>query len=322
MTDTDLPGLSAIDCPQRVLAPGAGEDCTATYVTTQADVDAGAVTNTATAHGLPPGSTTPVVSAPSTVTVPAVASPVISLVKSASPSTFSTAGQTISYTFAVTNAGNVTLAGVGVTDTGLPGLSVIDCPQPSLAPRASETCTASYVTVQADVDAGAVTNTATADGLPPGSTTPVVSAPSTATVPAVASPVISLVKSASPSTFSGPGQTISYTFAITNTGNVTLAGVGVTDTDLPGLSAVICPQRVLAPGAGETCTASYVTVQADVDAGAVTNTATAQGLPPGSTTRGGVGAAVDGDRARGGVAGDHGGEVGVAVDVQRGGADD
>jgi uncharacterized repeat protein (TIGR01451 family) len=99
-----------------------------------------------------------------------------------------------------------------------------------------------------------------------------------------ATPGISVVKSASPSTFSGPGQRITYHFAVTNTGNVTLTGDGVTDRNLPGLSAVHCPRSTLAPGASEDCTATYVTTQADVDAGALTNTATAHGLPPGSTT--------------------------------------
>ena len=284
ITDTDLPGLSAITCPQPSLAPGANETCTATYVTKQSDVDAGAVTNTATAHGTPPGSSTPVVSAPSTATVPAVESPGISVVKSATPATFNGPGQTITYTFHVTNTGNDTLSAIGVTDTDLPGLSAITCPQPSLAPAASENCTATYITTQADVDAGKITNTATSHGLPPGSQTPVVSAPSTATVPAVQSPLIVVVKSASPSSFSGPGQTISYRFDVTNTGNVTLTAIGVTDTDLPGLSPITCPDPSLAPGAGEECTATYVTTQADVDAGRVTNTATAHGLPPGSDT--------------------------------------
>src|SRR3984957_132608 len=284
VTDTDLPGLSAVSCPQPSLAPGAGETCIATYVTTQANVDAGLVTNTATAQGLPPGQTTPTVSAPSTATVRAVQSPGITVVKSASPPTFRAAGQTITYRFAVTNTGNETLTGIGVTDTGLRGVSAVTCPQPSLAPGAGETCTATYVTTQANVDAGLVTNTATAQGLPPGATTPLTSAPSTATIPAVQSPEITVVKSASPSSFSGPGQTITYHFAVTNTGNVTLTGIGVTDTGLPGLSAVSCPQPSLAPEAGETCTATYVTTQADVDAGAVTNTATAHGLPPGSAT--------------------------------------
>jgi uncharacterized repeat protein (TIGR01451 family) len=110
------------------------------------------------------------------------ARPGISVLKSASPRSFSRPGQTITYHFLVTNTGNDTLAGDGVTDTALRGLSAIRCPRPTLAPGAREVCTATYVTTRADVNAGKVTNTATAHGLPPGATTPVVSAPSTATV--------------------------------------------------------------------------------------------------------------------------------------------
>jgi uncharacterized repeat protein (TIGR01451 family) len=210
--------------------------------------------------------------------------PGISVVKSASPSTFSKPGQTITYHFLVTNTGNDTLTGDGVTDTDLPGLSAITCPQSTLAAGASEVCTATYVTTQANVNSGKVTNIATAHGLPPGSTTPLVSAPSTATVRAAPTPGLTVVKSASPSSFSGPGQTITYRFAVTNTGDETLTSVAVTDKDLPGLSAIDCPQSTLAPGAGETCTATYVTTQANVNSGKVTNSATAHGLPPGSTT--------------------------------------
>jgi uncharacterized repeat protein (TIGR01451 family) len=114
--------------------------------------------------------------------------PGISVVKSASPSTFSRAGQTITYHFLVTNTGNDTLTGDGVTDKDLPGLSAILCPQSTLAAGASEVCTATYVTTQANVNSGKVTNAATAHGLPPGATTPLVSAPSTATVTAKALP--------------------------------------------------------------------------------------------------------------------------------------
>ena len=66
---------------------------------------------------------------------------------------------------------------------------------------------------------------------------------------------------------------------VTNSGNVTLTSVRVTDP-LPGLSAVTCPLGTLAPGASETCTATYTTTQADVNAGGVTNTGTASGRPP------------------------------------------
>ena len=86
--------------------------------------------------------------------------------KSASPSTFSVAGETINYSFDVTNSGNVTLTSVKVDDHGLPGLSAITCPHTTLAAGASQTCTATYLTTAADVDAGSVTNTATAKGQP------------------------------------------------------------------------------------------------------------------------------------------------------------
>ena len=276
--DTGLPGLSAISCPDHTLAAGASQTCTASYLTTAADVDAGSVTNRATAHGDPP-SGPPVVSAPSEATITAIQSPAITVVKSASPSTFSVAGETIDYSFDVTNSGNVTLRNIRVRDTGLPGLSAISCPDHTLAPGASQTCTASYLTTAADVDAGSVTNRATAHGDPP-SGPPVVSAPSKATITAIQSPAITVVKSASPPSFSAAGQTIHYRFDVTNSGNVTLTSVKVHDTGLPGLSAISCPDHTLAPGASQTCTASYLTTAADVDAGSVTNRATAHGDPP------------------------------------------
>ncbi len=166
-------------------------------------MDAGSVTNRATAHGDPPTGP-PVVSGPSEATITAIQSPAITVVKSASPSTFSVAGETIDYSFEVTNSGNVTLRDVRVHDTGLPGLSAISCPDRTLAAGASQTCTATYVTTAADVDAGSVTNHATAHGDPP-TGPPVVSAPSEATITAIQSPAITVVKSASPSTFSVRG---------------------------------------------------------------------------------------------------------------------
>ena len=70
------------------------------------------------------------------------------------------------------------------------------------------------------------------------------------------------------------GDTITYSFEVTNTGNVTLNGVTVTDP-LPGLSALSGGSSTLAPGASTVFTATYVVTQADVDAGEILNTATA-----------------------------------------------
>ena len=285
VTVTDpMPNLSAVTCPDDSLAPSGSETCTATYTTVQVDVDRGSVANTGTAHGTPP--TGAEVTATSSVTIPAAAVPAISILKSASPTSFSAPGTQITYTYQVTNTGNVTLSGVLVTDP-MPGLSPIDsCTSTTLAPGSpgvppgTETCTATYTTTQADVDRGSISNTATASGLPP--TGPAVSDQSSATVTAVQSPSISMMKSASAQSFAAPGTSITYTYLVTNTGNVTLDPVTVTDP-MPNLSAVTCPDPALAPAAFESCTATYVTSQADVDAGGVSNMGTAHGtLPSGS----------------------------------------
>ncbi len=79
-----------------------------------------------------------------------------------------------------------------------------------------------------------------------------------------------------------------YTFRATNSGNVTLTNVTVTDPRLPGLS---CTVATLAPNAQLNCSGSYTVRQADVDAFAagtrLSNTATVRGTSPtGSTVTG------------------------------------
>ena len=277
VTVTDpMIGLSTISCPSSSLAPQATETCTATYTTTQADVDRGSITNTGTAHGTPP--TGPPVNTTSQATVPANLFPTIGLNKTASPTSFTEPGTVITYSYVVTNTGNVTLQPIAVTDP-MPGLSVINCQgKIALAPEASATCTATYTTTQADVDRGEVVNTGSATGKSPQGVN--VTDQATATVPVVQTPGIALTKSANASGFSAAGTAIIYSYRVTNTGNVTLHNISVTDP-LPGLSAINCNGvTTLAPGASGTCIAAYVTTQTDVDAGGVTNTATVSGTPP------------------------------------------
>jgi uncharacterized repeat protein (TIGR01451 family) len=274
--DDPLPGLIGLSCPSSVLAPGATETCTSVYLTDQADLDHGSVANSATALGTAPGASSPTVSSPSSVTVPAVQSPALTVVKSATETSFNAAGQTLNYDYLVTNTGNVTLSSIGINDN-LSGLTGLSCPVASLAPGANETCTASYSTTQADVDHGSVANSATAQGTAPGASSPTVSSPSSVKVQADQNPAIGVVKSASVSSFDAPGIDIGYSYVVTNLGNVTLSSVNVTDSMLP---TVTCPDPSLAPGASETCTAGYTTTQADVDAGSISNTATASGTAP------------------------------------------
>jgi len=272
---------------ERVLAPGQSVTATASYVLTQADVDAGEVLNSATAVGTPPGGDDVEDEDPHTVPVPRT--PAIDVVKDGTlePGASGTPGDVVTYTFVATNTGNVTLTDVTITDPK-PGLSELSHTWPGeervLAPGQSVTATASYVLTQEDVDAGRVDNTATAVGTPPSGDD--VEDEDPATVPVPQRPGIAVVKDAAlADTAQGvPGETVTYTFTATNTGNVTLTDVAISDDKegLYGFSYGEWPGEdgVLAPGESVSATASYDLTQADVDSARVDNTAGVTGTTP------------------------------------------
>ena len=274
----DDPKVGTVTCPVTVLAPAASTTCTATYILTQADVDAGEVVNVATATGTDPTGTD--VNAEDTTTTPIEPVPVITLDKQAGVPSGANAGDTIAYSFVVTNTGNVTLDPVTVDD---PKVGAVTCPVTTLAPGVAMTCTATYTLSQADVDAGEVLNVATVTGTDPNGTD--ASAEDSTTTLLPPAPAITLDKQAG-EVIDGDGNgvdvgdTIDYTFLVTNTGNLTLDPVSVDD---PTTGPVTCPVTVLAPGESTTCTASYTLTQADVDAGTVHNEATASGTDPNGT---------------------------------------
>jgi hypothetical protein len=199
-----------------------------------------------------------------TVTITAISSTAIGLVKTATPSTYNTVGQVISYGYRITNTGTKSVSGaVAVSDDQV----TVTCPATAtLAPGQYVDCTASHTITQADLDAGSITNHAT------GYVGTIATNQDEETVTAVPNKTISLTKQASPTTYSAVGATISYSYVVTNTGNVTLASPGTISDDK---ATVSCPTGSLAPGAHLDCTASYTITQADLDAGSVTNHATA-----------------------------------------------
>jgi uncharacterized repeat protein (TIGR01451 family) len=235
--------------------------------------------------------TSPTVSASSqAVTVTIAQTNTLTLTKSASVSNVSAAGKTFTYTFAVQNTGNTDESNITIHDTQTPpsvaaNLSAPTCPNASLAPGASENCTATYTVSQPDMDAGTINDMATATGTLGTST--ITSNQSSAAVAATQSPAIALTKSASPGTVHAPGDTVTYTFTITNPGNVTLSNVGVTDHQsapaaTANLSAINCGSATngsitLAPGATAACTATYTASAADIANGSIGDTATANG---------------------------------------------
>ena len=280
----------ALDQGPQTLAPGGSFTFTATYTPTQAEIDAGSVQNTATPTGTPP-SGPPVEGPPDTVIVPPDQTSGMTIDKTGTLNDLDgdgllDLGETISYSFLVTNTGSVTLTNVTVNDPLLQNAGVaLDQGPQTLAPGGSFTFTATYTPTQAEIDAGSVQNTATPTGTPP-SGPPVEGPPDTVIVPPDQTPGLTIDKTGALNDQNGNnlidlGETVTYSFLVTNTGNITLSGVTVNDPLLQNAGVALDQgPQTLAPGASFTFTATYTPTQAEIDAGSVTNTATAI-VPPG-----------------------------------------
>ncbi|MFS0853402.1 isopeptide-forming domain-containing fimbrial protein [Microbacterium sp. 179-I 3D4 NHS] len=284
-------GISApvVTCPAGPLAPDADLTCTASYTVTQADIAAGGVTNSAVAAASAPEGLDDPESEVSTARVTVTPVPGISLVKSADVTDL-VVDEEVTYSFVVTNTGNVALEDVSITEglfTGSGELSDVVCADGAelLAIDDQVTCEATYVITQADVDAGELSNTAVAIGRGPGGL--ITSAPSRVDLPFDQAPGLALVKSADVEGIEEAGQEVEFRFRVTNTGNVTVTDVAVTEDDFTGsgtLSDIACDVERLLPGQRVDCRATYEVTQDDVDAGGIANTASASALPPGSQT--------------------------------------
>jgi uncharacterized repeat protein (TIGR01451 family)/LPXTG-motif cell wall-anchored protein len=271
VTDANTSGVS---CRQTTLAPGASTTCTGTHTVVQADIDAGAVVNTAAVVGTPPDGT-PIPPLPSNqVTVTGTQNPALSIVKASTTTTITAAAQTVPYTFTVTNTGDVTITDIAVTDRAIGGVT---CPRTTLDPGISTTCTANYTVTTDDVDNGQVVNTATVTGTPPTGPPLQPATSNTVTIPVAQSPSLRIVKSSTTTQATAAGEVVAFRFRVTNTGNVTMTDIALND---PKTEPVDCPRATLAAGAAMTCTATYTITPADVRAGQATNTATVVGTPP------------------------------------------
>ncbi len=182
-------------------------------------------------------------SAPDTQNVPVAApSGVLTVAKSADKASVSTIGEAIAYSVLVTNNGNVTINAITVTDT----LVSLVCPTSgtntiaTLAPSASETCTATYNVTAADFSGngggdGDIDNTANADGTAAGGVGAVNGNDSVAVTLNLTNS-LSIAKNYVISTDNGSageadvGDVITYTYTIINTGNVALTNVAVNDS--------------------------------------------------------------------------------------------
>jgi uncharacterized repeat protein (TIGR01451 family) len=171
-------------------------------------------------------------SEPGRVKVDATQSGTIQVVKSSTTTALTAAGQTVPYSFQVTNPGNVALIGVTVTDPNCDAAPLYqsgDANQNNkLDLTETWTYTCDHTVSQAEIDAngggdGDLDNTVTADSnqAPPDT--------DTYSIPITYNPLLDVQKSSTTTVITAAGQTVPYSFQVTNPGNVTLTGVTVTD---------------------------------------------------------------------------------------------
>ena len=221
--------------------------------------------------------------------------PGIDIIKTASTPTYSVVGEVITYTFEVHNIGSVILNNVVVTDANITG--AVSCPQTTLIVDEIMFCSAAHTITQDNIDFDITfVNVASVTANPTEGTLGDVSGTVTVTGP-LANNSMTVTKSASPTTNVAVGDTVNYTYVITNTGNITLENANITDAHNGSgtLSAITPASATIAPGNNQTFTATYIVVQADVDAQApFTNLATAHATPKrGTITEPTAGASVD-----------------------------
>ena len=263
VTDTPLGKitLGSPGSPITSLAPGAQAIGTATYTIKQSDVDNSVTLSNSASVTDDQG----VLAGTGTVIVTPVKNQGLTITKVPSSTTYSVAGQIIAYTYLVTNTGTSTITGIVVTDTPLGKITLGSPGSPitSLAPGAQAIGTATYTIKQSDVDNSVtLSNSASVTD-----DQRVLTGTGIVIVTPVKNQGLTITKVPSSTTYSVAGQTITYTYLVTNTGTSTITGIVVTDTSLGKitLGSPGSPITSLAPGAQAIGTATYTIKQSDVD---------------------------------------------------------
>jgi uncharacterized repeat protein (TIGR01451 family) len=206
-------------------------------------------------------------SSPDTVVVTAL-EPEIAISKQANVTT-ANVGETITYTYALSNTGDVALSQVYPVDDQLGPLFATPI---SLAVGQMVTQVLTYTIVEADLP-GPLLNTVVVSGTSPAGN--VVDANDMAVVILTSQPAIHVSKTANVNQ-AGVGQVITYTYTVMNVGDVTLTGVTAVDTPLGPVPLLTDTLDSLATTTG---VLTYTVTESDLP-GPLTNSVLASGLPP------------------------------------------
>ena len=219
-----------------------------------------------------------------------------------------TAGDVITYSYDITNCGNVTLSNVEVeeNDVTFTGTGVLPIPSvispSSFNPGDMRTSSSTYFITQEDIDAGIVTNQAIAIGDAPDGEATMDDSDSGNPLDEMGTdedstneqipqePCLSLVKSSSidqsADGISSVGDLITYTYEVTNCGNVTIDNLSIeedpnlfTGTGVLPIPGPTSPSTI-APGEMASASATYAITAEDILAFEVTNQAMVEGDDP------------------------------------------
>lgn len=265
------------------------------------------IDNTVTATGSSPGNTDDVTATADETVDVADAAPAFTFTKTADDTTDVAIGDTITYTYTVVNTGNVTINEISVADVHegsgappVPGSPTsagpnstddgVDNDFDNLAPGETATFTATYVVTIDDVanqldndldNTATVTATPAAGAFDPGQ---VFDATETVDLED-RNASLAVTKTADDDTDVIAGQVITYTYVVTNNGNVPITEVTLSDNVTAGSGTPPTPTLVsltntsgnssddaldddvdlLFPGDSATFTGTYTVTQSDVD---------------------------------------------------------
>lgn len=292
ITATDsMAEIGTVTMSKSRLAPNETATATVRHAITDAEINAGIVTNTVTVGGtMPDGSMTTSGRATAQTTIEKPA-PKLTLEKTVDKKSLtadeSKVGAKLHYSFKLTNAGNVAIDGISIDDK-LEGISSISMRYPTtdgtLAPGEVATGTATYSITDDDISVEFVKNIATAIGSDTVTGNQVKSNKAGARTDIVRNLKIGLEKTSNPTRITAEdavvGKEIEYRFKVTNTGNCKFVIWKIEDS-LDGISeinGIKLLETGLEPGESTTGTATYRLKQSDIDAGKITNEAVATAL--------------------------------------------
>ncbi|MDF1514184.1 MAG: hypothetical protein P1S60_10285, partial [Anaerolineae bacterium] len=266
-----------VNCPQSILQHNESMVCSAVDLATP-----GQYSNVGSATGKPPGKLAAIFAQDTSYYFGFAPNPEISLNKlvnrnnaNTAPGVYIEVGEAVTWTYEIANTGNLTVTNIVITDDLGTPLNAADdlviCTIPELGLYTTQICE-----MTGTADAGQYVNQAIASGLPE------IGGVVTDTDVSYyygSDPSIDLEKHTQgqdADTSTGPlvlaGETLTWTYWITNTGNVTLTNLTITDDKLGEIPCGLAP---LAPSISALCEVTGIAT-----AGQYTNTATVIGTPP------------------------------------------